>query len=54
MVQFQDIKITGIIEEGINTPRNDGTPGSSLYSIPFSLSERPPEEWADRFIDNAN
>lgn len=54
MTEFQDIKITGIIEEGITTPRNDGILGSSLYSIPFSLSERPPEEWADRFIDNWN
>ena len=54
MDQFQDIKIIGIIEEGITTPRNDGTPGSALYSIPFSLSERPPEKWADRFIDNWN
>ena len=54
MAQFQDIKITGIIEEGITTPRNDGTHGSSLYSIPFSLSKQPPEKWADRFIANWN
>lgn len=54
MTEFQDIKITGIIVEGITTPRNDDTPGSSLYSIPFSFSEQPPEEWADLFIANWN
>ncbi len=48
--EFEDIKITRVIVEDITAPRNDGTPGSALYSIPFALSRRPPSEWAQMFI----
>jgi hypothetical protein len=33
----------------LSSPRNDGTPGSALYNIPFQLSQKPPVEWADHF-----
>jgi hypothetical protein len=50
--EFDDIKITRVIVEDITEPRNDGTRGSGLYSIPFALSRRPPSEWAQLFIGN--
>ena len=46
---FEEIRITGIITERITEPRNDGTEGSALYSIPFSLSRRPDAEWSRLF-----
>jgi TIR domain len=49
---FEDIKITRVIVEDITAPRNDGTHGSALYSIPFALSRRPPSEWAQMFGGN--
>ena len=49
MPDFEPIKITGIIEEEVSRPRNDGTRGSSLYNVPFQLSRFPPSEWADLF-----
>jgi len=51
---FEDIKITRVIVEDITEPRNDGTPGSALYSIPFALSRTPPTEWMQLFTENWN
>jgi hypothetical protein len=50
--EFEDIKITRVIVEDITAPRNDGTHGNALYSIPFALSRRPPTEWAKMFGGN--
>ncbi len=52
--EFEDVKITRVIVEEITEPRNDGTAGSALYSIPFALSVRPPSEWEQLFIENWN
>jgi hypothetical protein len=52
--EFEDIKITRVIVEDITEPRNDGTPGSALYSIPFALSRRPSSEWVQLFTENWN
>lgn len=49
MSTFQPIRITGVIEQNVSTPRNDGTPGWALYNIPFRLSHTPPAEWAELF-----
>ena len=49
-----EIKITRVIVEDITEPRNDGTPGSALYSVPFALSRRPPSEWVKLFVANWN
>lgn len=49
MADFEAIRIVGIVEELIGKPRNDGTPGSRLYAVPFRLSERPPVQWAECF-----
>jgi hypothetical protein len=47
---FEPIQIIGIIDNQVGTPRNDGTPGSALYKIPFRLSHRPPREWIEIFL----
>ena len=47
---FVDIKITRVIVEDVTQPRNDGTPGSALYAVPFAFSRRPPSEWAQLFV----
>jgi TIR domain len=52
--EFEDIKITRVIVEDITEPRNDGTPGSALYSIPFALSRTPPTEWRQLFTESWN
>lgn len=49
MSDFEPIRIVSIVEESVTKPRNDGTRGSALYSVPFKLSNRPPAEWADYF-----
>jgi hypothetical protein len=49
MENFEPISITGIIEQNVSKPRNDGTPGSALYRVPFQLSRNPPTEWAEYF-----
>lgn len=51
---FEDIKITRLIVEKVTEPRNDGTPGSALYAIPFALSQRPHPVWQKLFIQNWN
>jgi TIR domain len=50
----EPIRILGIVEEGIGSPRNDGTPGSALYRIPLRLSHRPSSTWARHFVETWN
>lgn len=47
--QFEDIYIVRVIVEDVTEPRDDGTRGSALYSVPFELSANPPHEWAALF-----
>ena len=54
MAEFSDIKIMRVITEEVTAPRNDGTPGSALYAVPFELSDSPPAEWANAFVANWN
>ena len=49
MADFEPLRIVGIVEELVGKPRNDGTPGSRLYAVPFRLSARPPAQWAEYF-----
>ncbi len=51
---FEDVRITRVIVEEVTKPRNDGTQGSALYTIPFALSQRPPAEWEEFFIASWN
>jgi hypothetical protein len=46
------VRILGVDTEDIGTPRNDGTPGSALYSVPIKLNISPPSVWAQLFPNN--
>ncbi len=46
----EPIKITGVITEDVGEPRNDGTPGSGLYAVPFQLSRAPSPIWVKAFL----
>lgn len=54
LTEFESIQIKGIIADQVGTPRNDSTRGSALYKIPFRLSQRPPDEWAEIFVNTWN
>jgi len=47
---FEPITIEGVLADEAGRPRNDGTRGSALYSIPFKLNRAPTHEWGDLFI----
>jgi hypothetical protein len=49
--EIEPVQIIGIIVDQVGTPRNDGTRGSALYRVPFRLSQRPPSEWAEIFVN---
>ena len=51
---IEPIRIVGVIAEKVGTPRNDGTPGSALYEVPFQLSRKPVDLWAEFFVDAWN
>lgn len=51
-IEGEDIKIIGIISNEVTFPRNDGTRGSALYSIPFRLSSKPTRIWSELFLRN--
>ena len=44
------IRIVGVIADQVSAPRNDGTPGSALYRVPFRLSRKPSQFWAEAFV----
>jgi hypothetical protein len=48
---FEPIRILGVIAAEVGVPRNDGTAGSGLYKVPFQLSRKPLELWANLFVD---
>ena len=36
----------------VTSPRNDGTKGSALYTVPFILSRQPDSTWAQLMVNN--
>lgn len=46
------VRIVGVIDGEVTSPRNDGTPGSALYAVPFRFSRRPSRDWAELFVKN--
>jgi hypothetical protein len=50
VIMFEPITILRIIDEQISQPLNDGSRGSSLYTVPFELSRQPSIEWVRIFI----
>ncbi len=49
-----DIRIEGVIVDEVTDPRNDGTPGCALYTVPLRLSKRPDGLWSDLLVRNWN
>lgn len=47
---FEPIEITGIIVDQVTMPKNDGTAGSALYTVPFRLSRQPTFDWILLFV----
>lgn len=47
---MEDIKIVELVTQEITEPRDDGTPGSALYAIPFKLNRTPSELWRQIFL----
>ena len=52
MTDIVRISLVGIDIEACGVPRNDGTRGSSLYSVPLLLSAEPPKLWCKIFEEN--
>jgi hypothetical protein len=50
----EPIRIIRVITEEVGFPRNDGTRGSALYSVPFELSRYPSELWRNLFVRSWN
>jgi hypothetical protein len=48
------IQIVNVIADEVTEPRNDGTRGCALYTVPFKLSRTPSSEWADMFVQTWN
>jgi hypothetical protein len=48
---FVPIKIEAVFDSEIGMPRNDGSPGGALYSVPIKLSGAPPREWIALFVE---
>ncbi|WP_459556439.1 TIR domain-containing protein [Lacunimicrobium album] len=44
------IRVEGVLIDELGKPRNDGTRGSALYSIPFKLNFAPSSEWSNLFV----
>lgn len=48
------VTLTGIDIDHVSSPRGDGTRGSGLYAVPFTLSHTPDSRWANLLVDNWN
>jgi hypothetical protein len=46
------IRIVEVIADEVTQPRNDGTVGSALYTVPLRLSAKPHPMWATLFVRN--
>lgn len=49
--EFEDIKLVDVMAAQVTRPRNDGTEGSALYSVPIRLSAAAPSAWALYFVE---
>lgn len=52
--ELQPICILGIVTDKVTMPKMDGTRGCALYKIPFRLSRKPSNNWAQLFIKEWN
>ncbi|HXR36933.1 MAG TPA: hypothetical protein VN754_13335 [Candidatus Binataceae bacterium] len=53
-LEQEPIKILGVMVDEVGVPRNDSSPGSALYEVPFQLSRQPSEQWTEFFTDTWN
>ena len=44
------LKIVGVIVDEVTQPKQDGTPGSTLYAVPLRLNRIPSQVWSDIFV----
>ncbi len=49
-----EIKIVELIVSEVTEPKNDGTTGSALYSVPFRLNRQPSSLWTEAFVHTWN
>jgi hypothetical protein len=49
--EFVPIKLVSVVTEEVGSPRNDGTAGGALYTIPIKLSASPRDEWRIFFLE---
>jgi TIR domain len=47
---YVPVTITGVDTDGVGKPRNDGSRGSALYRVSFTLSAVPDSAWAELFV----
>jgi hypothetical protein len=50
----EPVRIVGVIADEVGEPRNDGSPGSALYRVPFRLSRPVSSSWARVFEQTWN
>jgi hypothetical protein len=50
----EPIRVLRVITEEVSFPKNDGTHGSALYSVPFELSRYPSASWRQLFVQSWN
>ncbi|WP_196805106.1 toll/interleukin-1 receptor domain-containing protein [Mycobacterium sp. UM_WGJ] len=48
------VTIAGVDAQRVGKPRNDGTRGSALYTVPFTLSTAPDGAWCELFVQHWN
>lgn len=46
------IMLVNVNSDEVTQPRNDGTPGSALYTVPFHLNHYPNQVWQELFLKN--
>lgn len=46
---FVPIRVTGVVEDHVGVPSNDGTRGCELYKVPIGLDAVPCSEWISAF-----
>lgn len=49
-MEFQPLKIEGVVTEEVGRPRNDGSPGSALYAVPIRLSRELAAQESDLLV----
>jgi hypothetical protein len=50
-MEFEPVRMVGVVTAEVGSPRNDRSPGSELYTIPIKISPQPPHEWGRFFVE---